>query len=55
MDGILDPIETNRRDRIHRLCLSLATASFCFWLLSSCAISTTIYSVARMIVKLSAR
>jgi hypothetical protein len=45
----------DRRDRIHRLCLSLATASFCFWLLCSCAISTTIHSVARMIVKLSAR
>jgi hypothetical protein len=55
MPAIVDPLETQRGARIHRTCLSLAAVSFCFWLFSSEAISTTIQSLTRIAVKLWAR
>jgi hypothetical protein len=51
----VDPVGTDHRDRVYRVCLSLASVSFLFWLLNSYAISNTIHSVSRLIGKFPGR
>jgi hypothetical protein len=50
-----NPVGTDRPDRVHGVCLSLASASFLCWLLNSYAISNTIHSIGRLIGKFPGR
>lgn len=51
----IDPVGTDRRNPVQRVCLSLAGVSFFFWLSNSYAISNAIRSAGRLIGEFAGR